>query len=74
MQGRIDWQARFGRFALSELKPELNLEGSADRTHVKGEGVDIDLANEQFVEAVAARLPAGSGIDAETAAILSATP
>jgi uncharacterized protein (TIGR03083 family) len=72
--GRIAWQARFGRFALKELKPELSLEGSGDHTHVKGEGIDIDLGNAQFVAAVAARLPADSGIDAETAAILSATP
>jgi uncharacterized protein (TIGR03083 family) len=72
--GRIDWQARFGRFALKELKPDLDLAVSDDRVHVKGEGVDVDLTNEQFVEAVAARLPADSGIDAETAAILSATP
>ena len=73
-KGRVEWQARFGRFALKELKPELTFEGSGDRTHIKGEGVDIDLANAQFVDAVAARLPADSGIDAETAAILSATP
>jgi len=41
---------------------------------VKGEGVDVDLSDEEFVQAVAARLPAGSGIDDEAAAALSATP
>jgi uncharacterized protein (TIGR03083 family) len=72
--GRAEWQARFGRFAIKELKPDLTIEANAGRTHVKGEGVDVDLSDEQFVQAVAARLPAGSGIDDETAAALSATP
>jgi uncharacterized protein (TIGR03083 family) len=72
--GRNAWQARFGRFAIKELKPGLSIEADDGRTHVKGEGVDIELPDEQFVQAVAARLPAGSGIDADTAAVLSATP
>ena len=73
-QGRLDWQARFGRFAIKELKPDLAIDASNGRTHVEGEGIDLDLADEQFVDAVAARLPAESGIDAETALLLSATP
>jgi uncharacterized protein (TIGR03083 family) len=71
---RTAWQACFGRFAIKELKPEVTIEAGNGRTHVKGEGVDVDLADEQFVQAVAARLPAGSGIDEGTAATLSATP
>ncbi len=71
---RIEWQARFGRFAIKELKPELTIEAGDGRTHVSGDGVDVDLSDEQFVQAVAARLPAGSGIDDETAVTLSATP
>ena len=71
---RITWQARFGRFAIKELKPELAIESSNGTTHVKGDGVDVELPDEQFVQAVAARLPAGSGIDDETAITLSATP
>ena len=43
-------------------------------THVRSDDVDIDLADEQFVQAVAARLPADSGLDDRTAAALSATP
>ena len=46
----------------------------AGRTHVKGDGVDIELPDEQFVQAVAARLPEESGIDDDTAITLSATP
>jgi uncharacterized protein (TIGR03083 family) len=72
--GRIDWQSRFGRFALKELKPELSIEVDGDRTHVKGDGIDVELTPAQFVGAVAARLPADSEIDADTAATLSATP
>jgi uncharacterized protein (TIGR03083 family) len=71
---RIAWQARFGRFAIAELKPDLTIEALDGRTHVKGEGVDIELPDEQFVGAVAARLPAGSGLDDEAVATLSATP
>jgi len=71
---RNAWQARFGRFAISELKPDLAIEAGDGRTHVKGDGVDIELPDEQFVQAVAARLPDDSGIDDETAATLSATP
>src|SRR5439155_1135809 len=71
---RTEWQARFGRFAIKELKPELTIEANDGHTRVKGEGVDVDLPDEQFVQAVAARLPADSGIDEGTAATLSATP
>lgn len=71
---RVAWQARFGRFAIKELKPDLAVVARDGGTHVTGDGIDIDLSNEQFVDAVAARLPADSGIDPESAAILSATP
>jgi uncharacterized protein (TIGR03083 family) len=71
---REAWQARFGRFAIKELKPELAVDGHDGRTRVKGDGVDAELPDDQFVLAVAARLPAGSGLDAATAAALSVTP
>lgn len=71
---RIDWQAKFGRFAIKELKPELTIDGSGGITHVRGDGVDMEIPDEQFVQAVAARLPDDSGIDREVAARLSATP
>ncbi|HEY5077621.1 MAG TPA: maleylpyruvate isomerase family mycothiol-dependent enzyme, partial [Acidimicrobiia bacterium] len=48
---RADWQARFGRFAIKELKPELAIESSNGTTHVKGDGVDVELPDEQFVQA-----------------------
>jgi uncharacterized protein (TIGR03083 family) len=71
---RDAWQARFGRFAIRELKPDLAVAAHDGRTHVKGEGVDAELADDQFVLAVAARLPADSNLDAAAAAALSVTP
>jgi uncharacterized protein (TIGR03083 family) len=71
---RLDWQAKFGRFAIKELKPDLTIDGSGGVTHVKGDGVDMEIDDAQFVQAVAARLPDDSGIDGEIAARLSATP
>jgi hypothetical protein len=56
------------------MKPELSIEAHDGHTHVKGDGVDIDLTDEQFVQAAMGRLPADSGIDQATAAVLSATP
>jgi uncharacterized protein (TIGR03083 family) len=69
---RADWQARFSRFALQELKPELTIESDKGHTHVRGDAVDIDLTDEQFVRAVMGRPP--TSLDPETAAVLSATP
>ncbi len=71
---RLDWQARFGRFAIKELKPDLVIESTGGVTRVSGEGVDMELPDEQFVQVVAARLPDDSAIDSEVAARLSATP
>jgi uncharacterized protein (TIGR03083 family) len=71
---RNAWQARFGRFALKELKPDIRIDAREGRTHVQTEDVDVDLSDEEFVQAVAARLPEGSSIDDKTAGALSATP
>jgi uncharacterized protein (TIGR03083 family) len=68
------WQASFGRFALKELKPDIAIDTHDGRTHVRSGDVDVDLADEEFVQAVAARLPEDSGLDGETAAALSAIP
>jgi uncharacterized protein (TIGR03083 family) len=71
---RNAWQARVGRFALRELKPELVIESRNGRTRVHADDLDVDLTDELFVRAVAARLPEQSGLDNATAAVLSATP
>jgi uncharacterized protein (TIGR03083 family) len=71
---RVAWQARFGRFALKELRDDVDIEAHDGRTRVRIDDVDVDLTDDLFVKAVAARLPDDSGIDAEAAAALSATP
>jgi hypothetical protein len=71
---RNAWQACFGRFALKELKPDIVIDAHDGHTHVRSGDVDVDVSDEQFVQAVAARLPADSGLDGDAAAALSATP
>jgi len=71
---RNAWQACFGRFALKELKPDVMIDAHDGRTHVRLGDVDVDLADEQFVQAVAARLADDSSLDDDVAAALSATP
>jgi uncharacterized protein (TIGR03083 family) len=71
---RDAWQASFGRFALLELNKGVQIEGGDGSTRVKGEGLDVDLPDALFVQAVAARLDDDSPLDAEARALLSATP
>src|SRR5690349_14148867 len=71
---RIEWEAQFGRVALKEPKDGIEVEAHDGRTHVRLGAVDVDLADDEFVPAVAARLPADSPLDAATAAALSVTP
>jgi uncharacterized protein (TIGR03083 family) len=72
--GRVAWEAAFGRFALKELDKDLQLDASGGTTHVKGDGIDTDLPDAVFVDAVAARLDPDGPLDAEQRALLSATP
>ena len=71
---RLAWQAKFGRFALKELNKDLAIEPGSGTTHVKGEGLDVDLPDAEFVEAVAARVGDDSPLDADARVLLSATP
>lgn len=75
---RLSWRARFSRFALAEAKPDLVIDTHADHTHadrtlIRGQGVDVDLDDEELVAAVAGRLDDSSRIDAGTRAALSTT-
>ena len=72
--GRIDWEAHFARFALGEVREDLTLDARDGRTHVRGDGVDVEMTDAEFVQAVAARLPERTDLDAATASILSVTP
>jgi uncharacterized protein (TIGR03083 family) len=71
---RNAWQAQFGRFALKEAKPDITVGGGDGRTHVKAEGVDVEIDDDEFVQAIAARLPDDSRLDQRTRAVLSITP
>jgi len=72
--GRLAWEAAFGRFALKELDKDLELDASGGATHVKGEGIDTDLPDAVFVAAVSARLENDAKLTAEQRSLLSATP
>jgi uncharacterized protein (TIGR03083 family) len=71
---RTAWQAQFGRFALKELNKDLELEAANHATQVRGDGIDVELPDAVFVQAVASRLDDDSPLDAEQRALLSATP
>ncbi len=69
---RTAWQARFGRFAISELKPDATIERGAGSTRVIGPGVDIELADPEFVAVVSGRA-GDSGLDAAVLDYVRAT-
>jgi uncharacterized protein (TIGR03083 family) len=72
---RRRWRARFSRFALAEERPDLVVTPGPDgRTRVRGRGVDLDVDDQELVEAVAGRLGESSRLDAEARAVLSTMP
>ena len=71
---RTAWQAQFGRFALKELNKDLEIKAGNGTTQVRGDGIDVELPDAVFVQAVAARLGDDAPLDAEQRALLSATP
>lgn len=73
-RARIAWQAQFGRFALKELNADLEIKGGDGTTQIRGDGLDVELADADFVQAVAARMGDDGPLDAEQRALLSATP
>jgi uncharacterized protein (TIGR03083 family) len=71
---RTAWQAQFGRFALKELDKDLEIKAGNGTTQVRGDGIDIEIPDAVFVQAVAARLGDDGPLDAEQRTLLSATP
>jgi uncharacterized protein (TIGR03083 family) len=71
---RTGWQAQFGRFALKELNADLEIKAGNGTTQVRGDGIDVELPDAVFVQAVAARLGDDGPLDADQRALLSATP
>lgn len=71
---RCEWRTRVSRFALAETKPDLTVTAEDGRTHVAGQGIDVTVDGDEFVEAVAGRLDETSSLEPAARAVLSATP
>jgi uncharacterized protein (TIGR03083 family) len=71
---RCQWRTRVSRFALAETKPDLTVTAEDGRTRVAGQGIDVTVDGEEFVEAVAGRLDDTSSLEPAARAVLSATP
>jgi uncharacterized protein (TIGR03083 family) len=74
VRSRNSWQAQFGRFALKEAKPGIQVEARDGKTRVRLDDVDVELPDDDFVQALAARVPADGPLDEKTRAALSVTP
>ena len=74
VRARNGWQARFGRFALKEAKPSVEIEARDGETRVRLDDVDIELSDAEFVQALAARVPHDGPLDEQTRTALSVTP
>jgi uncharacterized protein (TIGR03083 family) len=70
---RREWRVRFSRFALKESKPNLAIDVVGARTRVGGDGIEIDLGDDDFIEAVAGRAPS-SQLDPHVLKVLSTMP
>lgn len=68
---RRAWRARFSRFALAEAKPELVIDVEAGRTRVRGQGIEVEVNDEELVEGVAGRLGEFSRLEPASRALLS---
>jgi uncharacterized protein (TIGR03083 family) len=71
--GRTAWLARFARFALKETKPDAHADGHDGRTRVRGDGVDVELRDDDFVRVATGRAPDDAELDAEVRAYLVVT-
>jgi uncharacterized protein (TIGR03083 family) len=68
---RRDWRARYSRFALAEVRPDVAVAAlDGGRTRVGSFEVDDDT----LIEGVVARLDESSGLSAEQRALLSTMP
>lgn len=73
---RRAWRSRFSRFALAEVKPDLSARVIEGRTVVSDAAADVevDVDDDELIEAVAARLDASSRIGAPAREMLSTMP
>jgi uncharacterized protein (TIGR03083 family) len=71
---RLEWRAAISRFALAEDKPEVTVTFEAGRTRVRGDGIEVEVDDEEVVEGVAARLEHSSRLTTSERELLSAMP
>jgi hypothetical protein len=69
---RRDWRARFARFALLEMKPDVEVQLLDDGTWVRANGVEATLTDDELIDAVNARLPGDSRVSPALREALSA--
>jgi uncharacterized protein (TIGR03083 family) len=70
---RTQWQAAFARFALKEVKPDVSTQALNGHTRVRGQHVDVELADDELVQAAAGRSGDTSTLDADARALLRVT-
>jgi uncharacterized protein (TIGR03083 family) len=72
---RLAWRVTFGRFVLAELDKPVTVEPAAPgRQRVRSGDEEMELSDEDFVEATQARLPADHPISASLRQALSTMP
>ena len=70
---RLAWRARFSRFALAEDKPRVTIVVEEGRTRVRGDGIEVVVDDNEFVEGVAGRLTE-TALDPAAVALLNTMP
>jgi uncharacterized protein (TIGR03083 family) len=71
---RTAWRARYSRLALAEAKPQLEIRHAAARTAITDGSTNVELDDDELIEAVMGRLDQTSGISATLRALLSMMP
>lgn len=71
-EARRQWRTRFSVASLEEFASDLEVEHTEGRTRVTGRGVDVELDDDELVDAVAGR--AAPDLPADARAALSTMP
>lgn len=71
---RAAWRARYSRFALAEVKPQLEIGSAGAHTTVSDGATVVELDDHELIEAVMGRLDETSSLDARSRELLSTMP
>ena len=71
---RTAWRARYSRFALAEVKPQLEIRHVGARTAVTDGSTTVELDDDELIEAVMGRLDETSGFSPALRTLLSMMP